>query len=52
MPRINVFYILEIILTVRGGRDGVTAAYGIKHGIFKRARCVDSIGMAALVGYT
>jgi hypothetical protein len=52
MPRINVFYILETNLAVRRDRDGVTAAYGVKQGIFKRSRPADSIGRAALVGIT
>jgi hypothetical protein len=35
MPRINVFYILETNLTMRRNREGVTAAYGVKHGTFQ-----------------
>jgi hypothetical protein len=31
-PRIDVFYKLETILTVRRDRDGVAAAYGVEHG--------------------
>jgi hypothetical protein len=50
MPRINVFYILETVLAVRRDRDGVTAAYGVEHGITP-ARPT-SIGWAALVGFT
>jgi hypothetical protein len=42
MPRINVFYILETILAVRGDRDGVTAAHSVKHGIFKQPRSAGS----------